>query len=159
MSMTPVELRHVSFGRRPLGYARPAVDRAIEDAVAGYEAVWRERADLADKVEHLEAELARHRDLESLLRTTLVSAERNAEELRAQAQREADLVLDKAHAVARSITEEARGERERLLREARRVRTLLTVALEAVEETPPLEAVAADDDDPEANGAPRREAA
>jgi cell division initiation protein len=159
MALTPVELRHVSFGRRPFGYARHDVQRAIDEAVAGYEAVWRERADLADKVEHLEGELARHRDLESLLRTTLVSAERNAEELRAQAQREADVVLEKAHAVARSITQEARAERERLVREARRVRTLLTAALEAVEETPPLEAVSADDEDPDANGAPRREAA
>ena len=136
MALTPVELRHISFGRRPFGYARQEVDRAVEEAVAGYEAVWRERADLADKVEHLEAELARHRDLESLLRTTLVSAERNAEELKAQAKREADVVL-----------------------EARRVRTLLTAALDAVVESAPLEAVAADDDDPDANGAPRREAA
>jgi cell division initiation protein len=159
MALTPVELRHISFGRRPFGYARQEVDRAVEEAVAGYEAVWRERADLADKVDHLEAELARHRDLESLLRTTLVSAERNAEELKAQAQREADVVLERAHGVARSITQEARAERERLVLEARRVRTLLTAALDAVAESTALEAVAADDDDPEANGAPRREAA
>jgi cell division initiation protein len=159
MPITPVELRHISFGRRPLGYGRREVDRALEEAVAGYEAVWRERADLADKVEQLEAELARHRDLESLLRTTLVSAERNAEELKAQAKREADHVLEKAHAVARSITQEARAERERLVLEARRVRTLLTAALDAVSESAQLEAVAADDEDPDANGAPRREAA
>jgi cell division initiation protein len=159
MALTPVELRHVSFRRRPLGYARHDVERAVEEAVAGYEAVWRERADLADKVEHLEGELARHRDLESLLRTTLVSAERNAEELRAQAMREADVVLEKAHAVARSITQEARAERERLVREATRVRTLLGAALDAVVEAPPLEAVAPDGEDPETNGAPQREAA
>jgi cell division initiation protein len=159
MALTPVELRHVAFRKRPLGYARHDVDRALEEAVAGYEAVWRERADLADKVEHLEGELERHRDLESLLRTTLVSAERNAEELKAQAQREADVILEKAHAVARSITQEARAERERLVREANRVRTLLGAALDAVAEAPSLEAVAPGADDPEVDGARQREAA
>ena len=43
-----------------------------------FEDVWRERADLADKVEQLEDDLVRYRELEGLLRTTLVSAEKAA---------------------------------------------------------------------------------
>lgn len=158
MSMSPVELRHVRFGRRPLGYARDAVERAIEDAVAGYEEVWRERADFADRIDALEAELARYRDLEALLRTTLVSAEGTAHELKAQAKREADLIVDEAHVEARSITHRARAEHEGLVAEARRVRALLRGALAAVEETPGLEAVAPDGGDGGA-GAPQRHAA
>lgn len=158
MSMSPVELRHVRFGRRPLGYARDAVNRAVEEAVVGYEAVWRERADFADKIEALEGELVRFRDLESLLRATLVSAERTAHELKAQAEREAELIVNEAHAEARSITHRARAEHERLVLEARRVRTLLRGALEAVEETATLGAVEAEGGDG-ASGAPHRHAA
>ena len=99
-----------------------------------FETVWRERADHADRVELLEGELKRYRELEGLLRTTLVSAERAAHELRDQANREAESIVSEAHAESRTITRNARSEREQLTREARRVRLLLHAALDALEE-------------------------
>ena len=139
MAFTPVELRHVSIPRRRLfgGYRIPHVDRLVLDVADSFEDVWRERADLFDKVEQLETELARHRELETLLRTTLVSAERTAHELKDQAKREAQLILDEAHGEARAITRKAAADRERLVDESRRVRTLLRAALETLEEPRP----------------------
>ena len=136
MALTPVEIRHVTFPRSLLGYRRSTVDEVLAEIVDSFEQVWRERADLEDRVEHLESELTRHRELEDLLRTTLVSAERNAAELREQAQREAALVVSEAHDEARSITRAALAERERLVSEATRVRALLGAALTTVEEIP-----------------------
>jgi cell division initiation protein len=135
MGLTPVELRHLRFGRRLLGYRRRDVDRLLAEATESFEEVWRERADLADRVEHLEEDLVRYRELETLLRTTLVSAERAAHDLKAQATREAELILGEAHAAARAARREATSERERLLGEARRVRALLQAALRSVDET------------------------
>lgn len=135
MALTPVELRHLRFGRRPLGYRRRDVDRTVVEVTESFEEVWRQRADLADRVEQLEQDLVRYRELETLLRTTLVSAERAADDLRTQANREAELIVGEAHATARSITHGAAAERERLLAESRRVRALLGAALGAVEET------------------------
>ena len=132
MALTPVEVRHLTFHRRLFGYSRAAVDRALAEVQQSFEDVWRDRADLADRVEQLEGELVRYRELESLLRTTLVSAERAVHEMKAQAKREAELIVGEAHAEARSITSAARGERERLLSEARRVRMLLRDALETL---------------------------
>lgn len=136
MALTPVELRHARFGRSLLGYRRREVDRLLADTVASFEDVWRSRADLADKVEQLEGDLVRYRELESLLRQTLVSAERAAHELRDGAKREADAIVAEAHREAREITREARGEHERLAREAVRVRALLRGALETLDEAP-----------------------
>ena len=134
MPITPVELRHVSLPRALLsGYRRSAVHRLLTAVADSFEGVWRGRDELADKVESLEAEVARHRELESLLRTTLVSAERSAHELKDQAKRQADVIVDEAHAEARAITREAAAERARLESEARRVGALLRSALEAVE--------------------------
>jgi cell division initiation protein len=134
MALTPVEIRHIKFGRTPvLGYKREDVDRLLEDVAQSFEDVWRDRADLADKVEHLEKELVRFRELEALLRTTLVSAERASQELKEQARREAELVLTEAHTEARTITTRARAEREHLANEARRIRSLLRAALESVD--------------------------
>jgi cell division initiation protein len=134
MSLTPVELRHISLGRALFGYSRTAVDKLLDDIVESFENVWRERADLADKIEHLEEDLVRHRELETLLRKTLVSAERAAQELKEQAKREADLTLAEAHAEARRITRDATASLEHLRGEARRVRTLLAAALATVAE-------------------------
>lgn len=132
MTITPVELHHLELRRGLRGYRRRPVDQLIQEIAVSFEEVWRERADFADRIEQLEGELARHRDLETLLRTTLVSAERSAHELKDQARREAGLVLEEAHAEARAVTREATAERERLLADARKVRALLEAALDAV---------------------------
>jgi cell division initiation protein len=134
MTITPVELHHIQLKQGLLGYRRGSVDQLIEEIARSFEEVWRERADYADRIEQLQSDLARHRDLEALLRTTLVSAEKSAHELKAQAKREADLVLEEAHAEARAATRAAVAERERLLAEARKIRALLEAALDAVED-------------------------
>src|SRR5487761_1247221 len=78
MALTPVEILHMTPGTGFFGYKRGPTDRLLAEIFTSFEDVWRERADLADKVEQLEHDLVRYRELEALLRTTLVSAERRA---------------------------------------------------------------------------------
>ena len=135
MTLTPVEIRHIKPSKRLFrGYERHAIDALLNEVAASFEDVWRERADLADKVEQLEADLARFRELEGLLRTTLVSAEHAAVGLKEQARKEADLIVEEARLEARTITRSARGEHERLLGEIRRMRALLQSVLTLVED-------------------------
>lgn len=135
MSYTPVEIRHVNLKRGFFGgYRLSQVDRLLEEITESFETVWRERADFGDRVELLEGELTRYRDLENLLRTTLVSAERAAHELKDQAKREAASIVSEAQAEARTITRKARTEYETLSVEARRMRLLLHAALDALDE-------------------------
>jgi len=137
MALTPVEIRHLKQPRATLGgYKRSAVDDILGDIVVSFEDVWRERADLADKIDQLEADLVRFRELEALLRTTLVSAEKAAVTLKEHARKEADLIVDEARSEARSITRRARSDHERLLTEVRRMRSLLLGALAVVDEAP-----------------------
>src|SRR5436190_14944933 len=137
MALTPVEIRHLSPGKGLLGYKRAQTDHLLVEIAESFEDVWRERADLADKVESLEADLVRYRELEALLRTTLVSAERAAGEMKEQARREAELILSEAHAEARKVQRDAFAENERLVAESRRLRTAMRVALEALEDGAP----------------------
>ena len=132
MTITPVELRHVDLKRGLFGYDRASVDQLLEEIERSFEETWRERADFADRIEQLQSEIARHRELEALLRTTLVSAERSSHDLKTRAKKEADLVVEEAHAEARSISRAATAERERLLAESRKIRALLEAALDAV---------------------------
>jgi cell division initiation protein len=143
MTLTPVEIRHLKPSRTLLrGYDRDTIDRLLDEIVSSFEDVWRERADLADKVEQLEGDLVRYREIEGLLRTTLVSAEKAAVTLKEQARKEAELIVEEARSEARSITRRARGDHDRLLGEVRRMRSLLRSALALVEEEAPEEKAA-----------------
>jgi cell division initiation protein len=140
MTLTPVEIRHLKPAKSIVrGYRQAAIDELLEEIAASFEDVWRERADLYDKVEQLEADLVRFRELEALLRTTLVSAERAAVTLKDQAQKEADLIVEEARNEARAITRTARADHDRLLVEIRRVRSILRSALALVDEEPAVD--------------------
>ena len=137
MALTPVEIRHLRPPRSFLGgYRRDPTERLFDEIVASFEDVWRERADLADKVEQLEADLVRFRELERLLRTTLVSAEQASEQLKEQARRESELILGEAQAAAREIQRRAVTENERLVTATRRLRAQLTEAAAILDESP-----------------------
>ena len=68
MTLTPVEIRHAKPSKALVGgYDRDEVDELLGQIVASFEDVWRERADMADKVEQLENDLVRYRELEAVL--------------------------------------------------------------------------------------------
>jgi cell division initiation protein len=134
VALTPVEIRHIRLGKGFRGYQRAQTDRLLADVADSFEEVWRERADLADHVEQLEADLVRHKELEGLLRTTLVSAESAAQQLREQARKEAETIVGEAHAEARAIARRAAAEKERLETELRRIKSLLRAALDSLDE-------------------------
>ena len=134
MALTPVEIRHMTPGTGFFGYKRAAMDRLLDEIAVSFEDVWRERADLADKVETLQADLVRFRDLENLLRTTLVSAEQAAEQLKEHARREAELILTEAQAEAREYQRRAVLENERLVMASRRLRAQLAEAAAVFDE-------------------------
>ena len=132
MALTPVEIRHLTPPRTTFrGYNVAITDTLLEDVAASFEDVGRERADLADKVEQLETDLVRYRELETLLRTTLVSAEQASAHTRDQARREAELILNEAHAEAREIQRRSLAENDRLEQDSRRLRLQLQEALSA----------------------------
>jgi cell division initiation protein len=137
MSLSPAEIRHAELRGGFFGYKRGPVDDLLDDVVESFEQVWRDRADLSDKVEQLEAEINRFRELESLLRTTLISAERASQELRNQARKEAEVIVAEAHSEARRVVRDARSERERLAGETLRIKAVLRAALETIEQEAP----------------------
>jgi len=134
MPLTPVEIRHIELHRAWLrGYRKGGVDSLLSDIADSFEEVWRERADLADRLDELELEASKHRELETLLRSTLVSAERAAHDMKEQARRESDLIVQEAHAEGRRVTREMASEKQRLEEDVRKIRALLRIALESLD--------------------------
>ncbi len=135
MALTPVEVRHIQLRRGLFGYRKAAVHRMMDDIADSFETVWRERSQLVERVEELETEVTRHVELEGLLRSTLVSAERASQDLKESARREADVIVTEANAEARKLLRDAITEKEQLMGDVRRVQALLRSALTVVEET------------------------
>lgn len=150
MALTPVEIRHLQPPKGFMGYKRAPTDKVFAEIATSFEDVWRERADLADKVEQLEADITRYKEIESLLRETLVSAERAASHLKEQARKEAEIILEEAHAEARKVQHTARSENERLVIDSRRIKAQLAGALEMIDD-----AQDAEDASPKAEGDPQ----
>ena len=149
MPLTPVEVRHVDLNRAWLrGYRRKPIDQLLEEIADSFEEVWRERADLSDRLEELEAEASKHRELEALLRSTLVSAERAAQDMKEQARREADVIVQEASAEGRRLVRDGIAEKEQLLAETYRIRTMLRAALEIVSDGTNEAAEAAEETSP-----------
>jgi cell division initiation protein len=136
MALTPVEVRHVQLKRGLFGYRKAAVHRVMEDIADSFETVWRERSQLVERVEELETEVARHVELEGLLRSTLVSAERASRDLKEAARREADTIVAEANVEARKVLRDAITEKEQLMGDVRRVQAVLRSALSVVDEAP-----------------------
>ena len=132
MALTPVEIRHISLRKAFFGYQIRQADDLLADIVSSFEDVWRDRADLADKIEQLGTELVRYRELEQLLRTTLISAERASQQMTDQTRRETESILSEARAEAREILRDAMAERERLHVETNRIRAQLAAVLATI---------------------------
>jgi len=132
MALTPVEIRHIRLHKALFGYQTKQTDDLLADIVNSFEDVWRDRADLADKIEQLGAELVRYRELEQLLRTTLISAERASQQMTDQTRRETESVLSEARVEAREILRDAMTERERLNAEINRIRAQLAAVLATI---------------------------
>src|SRR4249920_3792845 len=135
MALTPVEIRHIQLKRSLFGYRKASVHRMMDDIADSFETVWRERSQLVERVEELETEVTRHVELEGLLRSTLVSAERASQDLKEAARREADVIVTEANAEARKLMRDAITEKEQLMGDVRRVQALLRSALAVVDDT------------------------
>jgi cell division initiation protein len=113
--LTPTAIRNAEPRRAWLrGYERDAVHQLLDDVADTLAAAMRERDDLAGRVAGLELEAGRHRELEAALGSALVAGEQAAQEAKAQARRESDLIVREAHAEARRTVRTAEAERRHL---------------------------------------------
>jgi cell division initiation protein len=131
MGTTPHAIRTVELSRCAFGgYRRSEVETVLDDTADSLATVLRERDELRKRIETLEAEAQSHAELETMLRSTLVSAENASQEAKHQARRESDLIVQEAHAEARRVTREAAAERRRLEEDAIGIQARLRMALD-----------------------------
>jgi cell division initiation protein len=98
----PVDIERMNIRRRMFGYDRKSVDHLMAQASKTLEEQLTEIKQLREENERQKMELATHRAQESTLKEALILAQKTADETRAAAHKEAELILEEAR---RSATE------------------------------------------------------
>ncbi len=141
--ITPLEIQNKKFSKKMRGYDENEVDEFLDRLTEDYEALYRENANLKDRVQILEDKMKHYADMEASLQNALVLAQTAAEESTKNAQEKCDLMIKQAEEEARRIIERANEkimDIENQYQEAKkqmyifrtRFKTLLEAQLEAV---------------------------
>lgn len=96
MKITPVDIKNQQFGKSFRGYDQSEVDAFLETVTTTLEELILENHQLKEKLQAVESALGGYKDLESNLKETLMTAQRTAEELKKNAEKEAQLLMREA---------------------------------------------------------------
>ena len=94
--ITPVDVQHKEFKKAIQGYAREEVDQFLDEVIESLEAEIDQRTRLEAQVAELSDKVSHFKAMEDSLRSTLVLAQRTADELKASAHKEVDIVKQRA---------------------------------------------------------------
>jgi len=116
--LTPLDIHNKEFRKAFRGYAEPEVDEFLDEVVRDFEVLLKEKSALEERVEELENRVSNYQALEDTLKQTLILAEATADEVRANARREAELTIKEAQAKAKEIVDDAEARAQLTVREA-----------------------------------------
>ena len=140
--ITPLDLRQAKLPTAMRGFDKAAVTTLLEDASANFEEALRENERLRQEVARLEGALAQFRDLEGSIKTTLVSAQKLADDIRASAQEESARIVRDAEGKAQTLMlltqtriEEAQREVDALKMKRREAETQIEATISALQHT------------------------
>jgi len=112
VKLTPLDIRHKEFKRGMRGYVDGEVDEFLDEIADEFERLFKENIELSERAEALQEKIDQYRNLEETLQNTLVAAQRSAEELKANAQKEAQLMLSEAELKARQMVNESYADKQ-----------------------------------------------
>ncbi|GAF66153.1 cell-division initiation protein [Bacillus sp. TS-2] len=96
MPLTPLDIHNKEFTRTFRGYDEDEVNEFLDQIIKDYEAVLREKKDLFARVTDLDEKLEHFKNIEETLNKSILVAQESAEEVRRNAQKEAQLIVKEA---------------------------------------------------------------
>jgi cell division initiation protein len=114
VNITPLDIRKQEFRKVFRGYDPAEVEAFLDMVADAFEKVSRDTITLQERVEALDTEIGRFRNLERTLQETLIAAQQAAEDTRENAKKEGDLIVKEAEIVAERAIEQARGQVSRI---------------------------------------------
>ena len=122
MRIGPLDLRQQRFKTSLRGFDRTEVVAFLTEAAADYEHALREIDRLRQDLHHMESQLSEHRDRETNLRNTLLTAQRLADEVKTSAQSEAKMIVREAQGRGDLLLQKAQARLEEVERDIAEMR-------------------------------------
>ncbi|GAB7387643.1 septum site-determining protein DivIVA [Bacillaceae bacterium] len=142
--LTPLDIHNKEFSRGFRGYDEDEVNEFLDQIIKDFEILLKERKELEEETKKLNEKLKHFSNIEENLSKSILIAQETAEELKANAKREAELIIKEAEKNADRIINEALAKSRKIAMEIEelkkqaavyrmRFRALLQAQLEMLE--------------------------
>ncbi|MEW6189676.1 MAG: DivIVA domain-containing protein [Actinomycetota bacterium] len=114
MKLTPLDIHHKEFRRAIRGYNEEEVDAFLDEVAEEFERLFKENIELKEQLEKLQEKVTQYENIEQTLQKTLVTAQKMAEEVQANAKKEAELIVKDAELKAKATIQDILEEKQNL---------------------------------------------
>lgn len=113
MKITPLDIRRKEFRRSMRGYSDEEVDIFLDEVADEFERLFQENMELQERSQRLDEQISGDTQLREALEKTLIAAQLQSEEIRANAHKESELILRDAQQKARGIVNDSYSETQK----------------------------------------------
>ncbi len=122
MAITPIDIQQQQFKTRPIGYEKYGVDEFLEQLAEEMERVLRLNQELREELARTRASLDEMKQRETTLKETLITTQKMVKDIKANAHKEADIVLSEAQLKGERIVRDADERRIQLINEIQEIK-------------------------------------
>ena len=108
--IAPIKIENKEFKKGLRGYKEDEVDEFLDLVKEDYEQLYRENAELKEKVRLYQDQINKYENIEETLKATLVRAEASAEDTTNAANKKAKIIVEEADLKAKQIIDQANNE-------------------------------------------------
>ena len=105
--IAPIEIENKEFKKGIMGYKEEEVDEFLDLVKEDYEQLYRENAELKERLRLYQDQISKYENIEETLNATLITAQRAAEDTCSAANKKARIVVEEADLKARQVIEQA----------------------------------------------------
>ena len=117
ITITPLDMRQARFSTALRGFDKDDVTTFLQEAAEGFDHAMRENERLRMEIVRLEASLNQYREMEGGLKSTLMSAQKIADDMRENARQEAARLVREAEGRVELMMQKAQAKTEDIERE------------------------------------------
>ena len=105
--LTPLDIENKKFSKQMMsGYSVDEVDEFLDEITADYEKLYKESAEAKNKIEDMQEDMAKYKNIENTLNNTLIMAQTAADDVKNLAKQQAEAILNEAQANAKQAVAE-----------------------------------------------------
>ena len=109
--LTPLDIENKKFSKQMMsGYSVDEVDEFLDEITADYEKLYKESAEAKNKIEDMQEDMAKYKNIENTLNNTLIMAQTAADDVKNLAKQQAEAILSEAQVNAKQAVAELEQE-------------------------------------------------